>query len=262
MILIDSHCHLDQLNFKTIHKNIEDVLFKASQKNVKIILNVSTSIHNFKQTFKLIGNKKNIFYSCGIHPLEQKYKKYNIDEFYKLAKQNHVIAIGETGLDFFRAKNNLKYQIELFKNHIKISLKLKKPLIIHTRNSINDILQILTQEKYKKCKGIIHSFTENSLALKKILDLGLYISLSGIITFKNSNDLRSILTFIPIDRLLIETDSPFLTPVPYRGRENQPSFLYDIALYISHLKKISINKLAVITTNNFKKLFNLSFKNI
>lgn len=259
MLLIDSHCHLDKLNYKFIHKNIDDVLKKALKKNVKIILNISTSINNFKDMIKLIKNKKNIFFSCGIHPLECRDKNYNFNELCQLAKKNYVIAIGETGLDFLHTKNDKFNQIKLFQDHIKLSLKLNKPLIIHTRNSIKEILTILKKEESKTCKGVIHSFTENLSSLYQILDLGFYISLSGIITFKNSNNLRSILNFIPMNRLLIETDSPYLSPIPHRRKENQPSFLYDLAKYISILKKISIEKLALITTNNFKKLFNVNF---
>jgi len=258
MLLIDSHCHLDQLDYNLIHKNVDDVLDKALKKNVQIILNVSTSISNFRYMTNLIGNRKNIFFSCGIHPLEHQDKYYNFKKLFKLAKKENVIAIGETGLDFLSLNHNKSKQIQLFKDHIKLSLKLKKPLIIHTRNSIKEILTILEKEEGHICTGIIHSFNENLTSLYKILDLGLYISLSGIITFKNSYNLRSIIKFIPMNRLLIETDSPYLSPIPHRGKENQPSFLYDLAKYISVLKKISIKKLAETTTNNFIKLFNLT----
>ncbi|BBI01283.1 putative deoxyribonuclease [Buchnera aphidicola (Nipponaphis monzeni)] len=259
MFLVDSHCHIDQLNYNTIHQSINDVFKKSISNYVKLILNVSTSVENFCNMYKLIGNRENVKYSCGIHPLENN-NCYNYNQLYALCSKKIVIAIGETGLDYFNNIVSKKSQICLFKKQIQISILLNKPIIIHTRNSIKDVINILKDSDSSKCVGLIHSFTENLNALKKLLDLGFYISLSGIITFKNSNNLRSIIKYIPLDRLLLETDSPYLSPIPYRGTENQPAYLYVLANYISKLLNIDISKIAVITTNNFKKLFNLNFK--
>ncbi|WP_367675497.1 TatD family hydrolase [Buchnera aphidicola] len=165
--------------------------------------------------------------------------------------------MGETGLDYFHEKKKSHFQEELFYQHISVSKDLQKPLIIHSRNSSQDILKILKSENSGLCPGIFHSFNENYEVAKKILDLGFYISISGMITFKNSISLRSVLKKIPLNRLLLETDSPYLTPVPHRGKKNKPSYINYIAKHVSNLKKIDIEKLSHIIKQNFFRLFKL-----
>ncbi|CAL4321838.1 Uncharacterized metal-dependent hydrolase YcfH [Buchnera aphidicola (Periphyllus testudinaceus)] len=255
MFLIDSHCHLDKLN----SQKLSDVIKKSNLKKVKIILSVATSIKNFKKIKKLLKNVKyKIFYSCGIHPLYIKKKKNIFKKLYKYSKYKKVIAIGETGLDYFHKKNNISEQKKFFYEHINVSKKLKKPLIIHSRNSGKDIIEILKKNKSKNLKGVLHSFNDSLEIALKLLEMGFYISISGMITFKNSPLIRSIIKHIPLNRLLLETDSPYLTPVPYRGKENQPSYIYYIAKYISNLIKIDIEELSYITKKNFFKLFQLN----
>nr|WP_252837508.1 TatD family hydrolase [Buchnera aphidicola] len=169
--------------------------------------------------------------------------------------------MGETGLDFFYQKKNKKEQEKLFYKHIYVSKENNKPLIIHSRNSKNKTLKILKSKQAENCKGVLHSFNEDWEMASKLLDLNLYISISGIVTFKNSNTLREVVKKIPLNRLLIETDSPFLTPVPHRGKKNQPSYVYYIAKFISNLIKIDIEELSYITKKNFYKLFKIK-KNI
>ncbi|WP_284443040.1 TatD family hydrolase [Buchnera aphidicola] len=264
MFLIDSHCHLDRLNYHLLHKNIDDVIKKSYKNYVKNFLTVSTSINNFYRITKLFKKYKVIFYSCGIHPLNcQKeldtfHRIENLsDKIKELSLIKRVIAIGETGLDYYYSSETKKIQKDFFREHIRIAIKLKKPIIVHSRDAINDTIKILKEENADKCIGILHSFTGNCDAAFKLLDIGFYISFSGIITFKNSTELCDTIKKIPLDRLLIETDSPYLSPVPYRGKENQPAYLFNIAKKISILKKIDVNILAKITTNNFYTLFNV-----
>ncbi|ANZ22560.1 DNAse [Buchnera aphidicola (Diuraphis noxia)] len=267
MFLIDSHCHIDRLNYDISHKNIQDVLRKAYKNHVKNFLAVSTSINNFDKIQKLSKDNTSIFYSCGIHPLNCKRELKNFSNLENLSKKieeqsyvKNVIALGETGLDYFHSTDTKNIQKKLFREHIRIAKNVKKPIIVHSRNAINDILKILREENAEKCKGILHSFTEDYNSASKLLDMGFYISISGIITFKNSTQLQNTITKIPLERLLIETDSPYLSPEPYRGLENQPAYLFDIAKYISLLLKIDIKTLAKIIKKNFFTLFNI--KNI
>ncbi|BGI51004.1 MAG: metal-dependent hydrolase [Arsenophonus endosymbiont of Ceratovacuna japonica] len=256
MFLIDSHCHLDCLKYK----NINDIIIKAEANDVKYILSVATTLLNFSNMKNLIGQRTNIAFSCGIHPLNLN-KNYDFDKLSKLASGNEVIALGETGLDYNSQTNNYKLQQISFRQHIRIACKLNKPVIIHARNSKKDILKILKEEQINNCGGVLHCFTEDIKTAKILLDMGLYISFSGIITFYNSEQIRQAARIIPLDRILIESDSPYLTPVPYRGKENQPAYVRNIAQFLSKLKGIDIEEIALATTKNFCDLFhlNLSF---
>ncbi|WP_422667271.1 TatD family hydrolase [Buchnera aphidicola] len=257
MLLIDSHCHIDQLNYDLLHKNIDDVLNKAYKNHIKKFLTVSTSIKNFYIIQNMFKNYKSILYSCGIHPLNCHQKKNHINQLLRLSNTNKVIALGETGLDYHLTQENKKIQQDCFYKHIKIAINLNKPIIVHSRNAIKDTLLILKEHSHYRCRGVLHSFTEDYSIASQLLDLGFYISFSGISTFKNSIILRETIKKIPLDRILIETDSPYLAPVPYRGQENQPAYLLEIAKNISILKKINIESVAYNTTKNFYTLFNI-----
>ncbi|ACL30157.1 TatD family hydrolase [Buchnera aphidicola] len=264
MFLIDSHCHLDRLNYNLPLENIEDVLKKSYQNHVKNFLTVSTCISNFYNIKKLFKKYNTIFYSCGVHPLNCK-KELNLfhtienlsNEIKKLSCIKDVIALGETGLDYYYSSATKKIQQDFFREHIRVAIKLKKPIIVHSRNASEDTIKILQEENAEKCKGVLHSFTGDYNTACKLLDLGFYISCSGIITFKNSLELCKTIRKIPLNRLLIETDSPYLSPAPYRGKGNQPAYLFYIAEYLSILKEIDIHALGHITTSNFRTLFNI-----
>ncbi|CAL4043297.1 YchF/TatD family DNA exonuclease [Buchnera aphidicola] len=259
MFLIDSHCHIDLLDDKKIHNGIEDILKKAAKRNIRLILTISTSIKNFLDAKKKIGTNKNILYSCGIHPLYlTKNDKKDLKNLKILAQKKSVVALGETGLDYFYQKNNKNNQKYVFRKHIEISTELNKPIVVHTRESIDDVISILNEKESKKCKGVIHSFTGDVSSAKKILDIGFYISFSGIVTFKNAEDIRKTTKYVPLDRLLIETDSPYLSPIPKRGQENQPAYLQYIADYIIQLKKIDMEYFMYVTKKNFYTLFQLN----
>ncbi|CAL4323759.1 TatD family hydrolase [Buchnera aphidicola] len=258
MFLIDSHCHLDQLNSCLLEDKFEKILKRADENYVKKFLTISTSIDNFQKSKKLLKKYKSIFYSCGVHPLHCHKEIKKICQLEQLSLSKRVIGLGETGLDYYYSAETKNIQQKFFREHIRIAIKLNKPIIVHTRNAIKDTIKILKQEHAEKCGGILHSFTESEESALKLLEMGFYISFSGIITFKNSIDLRKTLKKIPLEKLLIETDSPYLSPVPHRGKKNQPAYLLDIAKKIAFIKEIHLEELAKITTNNFFKLFNLN----
>ncbi|WWO97275.1 MAG: YchF/TatD family DNA exonuclease [Candidatus Dasytiphilus stammeri] len=256
MFLVDSHCHLNQLNYL----NIDDVLKKAAEKNVKFMLTVATTISEYIDMVKIIGNKPQVAYSCGLHPLY--INEYDIDIFCQelcsiVKTNNKVIALGETGLDYHYQSFNPEKQQRFFREHIKMASNLNKPLIVHSRCANQDTLNILYEEHAERCGGVLHCFTEDIIMAKKLLDIGFYISFSGIVTFKNVTHLHEIVRYIPLDKILIETDSPYLAPVPYRGKTNHPALLYEIAKVIATIKNISVEELAEITTNNFSRLFHI-----
>lgn len=269
MFLTDSHCHIDRLNYNLLHKSLEDVLNKSYKNHVKNLLAVSTSINNFHKIQKISQKNKNIYYSCGIHPLNCKKELKNFHTLEIISKKieeqsylKNVVALGESGLDYHHSIENKNIQKDFFREHIRIAIKVKKPIIVHSRNAINDTIKILKEENAQDCKGVLHSFTENYDSAYKLLDIGFYISISGIITFKNAIQLKNTIKKIPLERLLIETDSPYLSPEPHRGLENQPAYLFNTAQCISSLMKTDIKILANITTKNFRRLFNIKNINI
>ncbi|VFP78215.1 Uncharacterized metal-dependent hydrolase YcfH [Buchnera aphidicola (Cinara cuneomaculata)] len=257
MFLIDTHCHINKLNNNHQILDLKYFLKKAYKKNIKLFLSIATSIEDFNHLYKYTNQYKNILLSCGLHP-NYEHHDNDLKIMKSLIKNDRVIAIGETGLDFYRTIQKKTTQIKLFKYHIYLSNKTKKPIIIHNRHADNEILNILNFNKNKICSGIIHSFTGNINLARKFLDIGFYISFSGIITFKNSDYLRSILKFIPLNRLCIETDSPYLSPEPHRGINNQPSFLYYIAKTIQKILKIDFSMFTNILNKNFFKLFKIN----
>ena len=205
----------------------------------------------------LVLNFPEISLTVGVHPNVKECKDPSVDELVALGKLNKVIGIGETGLDYFRSEGDLSWQHQRFRNHIRAAKILKKPLIIHTREAKVDTLKILKDEGAEEIGGIIHCFTEDWEFAQKALDLNFYISFSGIITFNNATTIRDVVKKIPSDKFLIETDSPYLAPVPFRGRPNYPVYVRYIAEQIAELRGITVNKVADITTNNFYNLFQL-----
>ena len=205
----------------------------------------------------LVLNFPEISLTVGVHPNVKECKDPSVDELVALGKLNKVIGIGETGLDYFRTEGDLSWQHQRFRNHIRAAKILKKPLIIHTREAKVDTLKILKDEGAEEIGGIIHCFTEDWEFAQKALDLNFYISFSGIITFNNATTIRDVVKKIPSDKFLIETDSPYLAPVPFRGRPNYPLYVRYVAEQIAELRGITVNKVADITTNNFYNLFQL-----
>ncbi len=253
MILIDSHCHL---NMKDFDKDLDEVVLNARNNNIGGMLTICTKIEELNK-IKEISSKYNIWYSGGVHPHNvSDIELSNINKIYNHSNNSNFIGIGETGLDFYYDNKSRKMQIKSFTKHIKIARELDIPVIVHTRDADRETLKILKNEYCKgKFKCLIHCFTASKEFALEVLNMNFYISISGIITFKNAERLREVVHHIPLDKLLIETDSPYLAPVPNRGKRNEPAFVKDTAKYLANLKEISLEHLVTSTTQNFFKLF-------
>ncbi|CAI0793359.1 metal-dependent hydrolase [Serratia fonticola] len=256
MLLVDSHCHLDSLDFATLHHSVDDALVKAKAQDVGFVLAVATTLPGYQAMTQLIGQRNDVAFSCGVHPLNLE-GGYDYAELRGLAAAEQVVALGETGLDYFYQQDNIPLQQESFRQHIRIGRDLNKPVIVHTRDARDDTLAILREENAQDCGGVLHCFTEDLPTAKALLDLGFYISFSGIVTFRNAEPLREVARYVPLDRMLVETDSPYLAPVPHRGKENQPAYVRDVAEYLAVLKGVSLENLAQATTTNFSRLFHI-----
>tara|TARA_B100000749_G_scaffold140677_1_gene107860 strand:+ start:1107 stop:1880 length:774 start_codon:yes stop_codon:yes gene_type:complete len=255
-MIIDSHCHLD---YPSLYENLEEVVKRAEFNKVNKLLTICTTLESFEKIKLIIEKYKNIYGTFGIHPHESK-KYKNIDSKFILnlkKKYKKVIGIGETGLDFFYNYSDKKIQKKSFIEHIEAATQLNIPLIVHSRDAENDTYEILKSEKKNSnLKILMHCFTGSQNFANKLLDLGCYISVSGIITFQNSIELANTVSFIPIENLLVETDSPYLSPHPLRGKSNEPSYIVHTINKLSQIKNISKEDVITYTTNNFKKLFN------
>lgn len=254
MYLVDSHCHLDCLNYTSLHESVDTVINAAKARGVEKMLAVATTLPGYRSMRQHIGERSEVVFSCGVHPLNLE-EGYDYAELHQLAAEDNVVALGETGLDYYYQKENLAQQQDSFRQHIRIGRELGKPVIIHMRDACQDTLAILNQERIQECGAVLHCFTEDTATAKQLLDLGLYISFSGIVTFRNAEVLREAARYIPLDRMLVETDSPYLAPVPYRGKENQPAYVRDVAEYLAVLKNVSLETLAAQTSANFSRLF-------
>ena len=252
--MIDSHCHLDH---EPLFSDLNKVIERSKKVGVTKILTICTTFNSFIKIKEIIKKDEIIFGTYGIHPHEAKNDKVTseliIDE---ITKNKKIIGIGETGLDFFYNHSDKKDQIRSLEEHIKAAIKLKIPLVIHSRNAEVETLEIFKKYKKEKLKILMHCFTGSKEFAQKLLDFNTYFSASGIITFKNSQDLQETFKIIPLNRLLIETDSPFLAPEPNRGKKNEPSFVKFTAEKLANLKKINTEELINTTTLNFKTLFN------
>ena len=251
--MIDSHCHLDH---EPIHSNINDVIDRCKKVGLDKILSISTSHNSYKNILKLIKIDPIIYGSIGLHPHEtskEEMKKDFIINQYK--EYNKIIGVGETGLDFYYENSDRTSQIKSFIEHIEASINLNCPLIVHSRNAENETFEILNKYKDKNVKILMHCFTGSKNFANKLLELNAYFSASGIITFKNSDDLRETFKSLPENKILIETDSPFLAPVPMRGKKNEPSFIKFTLEKLAQIKNIDISKMEEITTSNFNKIF-------
>jgi len=255
-LFIDSHCHLDRLNLSLYNNQLENVIQNASDMMVNKVLCVSVTLKDFPTMLDKVKSFDNVLVSCGMHPLNQD-DEVDQANLLKLADQEKVIAIGETGLDYHYAPDTKTLQLDSFKKHIHVAKALNKPLIIHTREAQQDTLDLLKSEGADSVGGILHCFTESWEMAKQALDLGFYISFSGIVTFKNATALREVAKLVPDDKLLIETDAPYLAPVPHRGKENQPAYVVEVAKHLASIRGQSVETIAQLTTNNFNRLFHL-----
>ena len=252
-MLVDSHCHLD---FAELENDINNILSRALSNDITILQTICTKISDFYRVIKIAALSKNIYCSFGIHPLNVKEGTLSASQIISLCGHSKIVGIGETGLDYYYDKQFIDLQKLSFIEHIKAAQQTGLPLIVHTRDAEEDTLNIL-QDMLKKAsfKAVIHCFTGSKWFAQECLKLGFYISFAGIITFKNAKELQEVAKFVPLDRCLVETDSPYLAPVPYRGRRNEPSFVKEVAECLAMLKNTSFAEVSNTTTENFLRIF-------
>ncbi|WP_435114687.1 TatD family hydrolase [Candidatus Pelagibacter bacterium nBUS_36] len=251
--MIDSHCHLDH---EPLLSNLSNIIKRSKNIGIEKLLTISTSLESFEKIKKIIKLDEMIYGTIGIHPHESDNQQITSDFIVENLSQNtRIIGIGETGLDFFYNNSIKDKQISSFKNHIEASIKTNVPIIIHSRNAEDETFDILNSYKDKNLKILMHCFTGSKKFAEKLLSLNSYFSASGIITFKNSTDLQETFKFLPFDKILMETDSPYLAPVPNRGKKNEPSFIDFTATKLAEIKDIPKTEIIKTTTNNFNKLF-------
>ncbi len=254
-MLIDSHCHLDRVSLKSYDKDFAAMMRATAESGVSHMLCVSIDLESYPKMLALVEDYDQVFVSVGVHPNESKRREPTVDELVLLAQHPKNVAIGETGLDYYRSQGELEWQQNRFRLHIQAARRAEKPLIIHTREAREDTIRILREEEAAQVGGVMHCFSENWEMAAQALDLGFYISFSGIVTFANAGDLREVARKVPLERMLIETDSPYLTPVPHRGKPNEPRFVRQVAECLAELRHLDIEDLSSITNENFRRLF-------
>jgi TatD DNase family protein len=252
MSLVDSHCHID---FDPLYPRVDDVLAHARENDVAYLLCVSVNLEDFPRVLALAEQHDHIFASVGVHPNEHEGREPDIEELVALADHPRVVAVGETGLDYFRSQGDLGWQRERFRRHIEAARQCGKPLIIHSRDAPEDTIRMMREERAADAGGVMHCFAEDWKMAREALDLGFYISFSGIVTFKNAGAIQEVARKAPLDRILVETDSPYLAPVPYRGKTNEPAYVKHTAEYVAELRGITYDEAAEATSENFFRLF-------
>ncbi len=255
-MFIDSHCHID---FPELAERLPEILANMRNNQVSHALCVSVTMPEFPQVLALADAHPNIFASVGVHPDYEETVEPTVDELVTLAKHPRIVAIGETGLDYSRLTGDLEWQRQRFRTHIRASRESRKPLIIHTRSASEDTLRIMYEEKAGTDQGgvagVMHCFTESLAVAEAAMAMGFYISFSGIVTFKNAKELQAVALAVPLERMLIETDSPYLAPVPMRGKTNEPGFVRHVGEFLADLKGVQLTTLAEATSRNFRMLF-------
>ena len=253
-MFVDSHCHLC---FPELASDLSGVLARMHAARVEAALNVCTTLDEFPAVLAIARSANNLVASVGVHPDSTDTEEPRVERLVDLARAEKVVAIGETGLDYYRLSEPLDWQRERFRIHIRAARACGKPLIIHTRAAAEDTLKIMREEGAEAVGGVMHCFTESTEVARAALDLGFHISFSGIVTFKTARELQATAATIPLDRLLIETDAPYLAPVPHRGKPNEPSYVPLVAARLAALNGRSVEQVAMASTNNFYNLFNI-----
>ncbi|MPS49008.1 TatD family hydrolase [Methylobacillus sp.] len=251
-MLVDSHCHL---NFPELRQNLQTLREAMQRERVGHALCISVTLPDFPEVLAVAEAYENFYASVGVHPDYEDEPAFSEDQLVSLAAHPKVVAIGETGLDYFRLTGDLEWQRERFRTHIRAAIRARKPLVIHTRNAAEDTLRIMREEHAEQVGGVMHCFTESLEVALAAMDLGFYISFSGIVTFKNALALKEVARVLPLDRILVETDSPYLAPVPFRGKVNQPAYVRYVAEELAKLRGISYQEVELATTANFFRLF-------
>jgi TatD DNase family protein len=258
MPFIDAHCHLDHLDLTPYSDGLEGVLKAAYEADIRYMLCAGLTLETFPGILALAHHYPEVFCAVGVQPEERDCREPTVEELITLAMDSHVLGIGETGLDYQASSGDIDLQRKRFRCHVQAACIAKKPLIIHCRMAGEEALRILQEEKAESVGGMFHCFTESWDIAKQVLDMDFNISISGIVTFKRADNVRAVAEKIPLNRLLIETDAPFLAPVPKRGKPNYPEYLKYTADYLARLRKISLKELGWQTTQNFMRLFNVA----
>ena len=261
---VDSHCHLDLMDLSDFDDQMNNVIESAKEMQVTDILSISVDLDSLDRILESTRIYPNVHASVGLHPCHSPEVITSVDELISLSNDPKIIAIGETGLDYHMnygldpLEDNFNWQRERFRLHIRAAIKTQKPLIIHTRDARQDVIAILQEENAHLVGGIMHCFVEDLETAEKALEMGFYISFSGIVTFKNAKDIQAVAKIVPDDRILIETDSPYLAPVPRRGKKNQPAYVSYVAEYLAELRATSLEEFAAMTRANYYRLFKLA----
>jgi len=252
-MLADSHCHL---NFPELCSELDQVLAHMRENGVARALCVCVSLEEFPQVLEIADSHDEIYASVGVHPDYQDAAEPSVEGLVELARHRKVVAIGETGLDYYRVEGDHSRQQARFRTHIRAAKACAKPLIVHTRSAARDTIRIMEEENSAQAGGVMHCFTETLEVAEAAMAMNFYISFSGIVTFKNAHEIKEVARKIPLERMMIETDSPYLAPVPYRGKTNRPGYVKHVAEELARLRGVSVEEIASATTRNFIKLFN------
>ena len=253
--LVDSHCHLDLLNLKASGGDLGTVMDKARRHGVGHMLCVGVNLKRFPRVRALADGDNRVFASLGIHPNERLAAEPEVDALCELAEHPRVVAIGETGLDYYRSSGELEWQRERFRRHIAVAKAVRRPLIIHAREAKEDVLRVLREEGAEHVGGVMHCFAEDWDMAQRAMDLNFLVSFSGIVTFQSARVLKDVARRLPLERMLLETDAPWLAPVPHRGKPNQPAYVRFVAEHIAELRNTDFQTIADATTRNFFQLF-------
>jgi TatD DNase family protein len=254
-VFVDSHCHI---NFPELASKLPDVLESMAKNRVTHALCIGVNLPELPGVLQLAADHPNIYASVGVHPDYEDTPEPSIETLTELSRRDKVVAIGETGLDYFRVSGDVEWQRARFRTHIRAARECGKPLVIHTRSAAADTLAIMREEQAAEAGGVMHCFTESWEVAQGALDLGFHISFSGIVTFKNAQEIKDVARRVPLDRMLIETDSPYLAPVPFRGKLNEPAYVRYVAEEIARLRDMPLEEVAAVTSGNFFRLFGVS----
>tara|TARA_R110002072_G_scaffold172728_1_gene326954 strand:- start:36989 stop:37765 length:777 start_codon:yes stop_codon:yes gene_type:complete len=254
-MFIDSHCHLDRLKLDPYGGDLSKAIDEAALHKVDTMLCVAIDLEHIEGVLNIAESYEQVFASVGVHPGSIDCEEPTVKRLLELSERNKVIAIGETGLDYYYGQDHKELQLERFKNHLEVSKLTRKPAIVHTRDAKEDTLALINKYSDPAVAGVLHCFTEDLDMAQRAIEQNFYISFSGIVTFKNAVELQHVAKILPLDRILIETDSPYLAPVPFRGKSNEPKYVPHVAEFLAQLKEVSVEEIAEQTSENFKKLF-------
>lgn len=254
-MFIDSHCHLDCIDLDAFDNRFDELMARIKQGDVERMLCVSINLERYARMRELVAPYAHVDVSVGVHPSDSSQHFSDVNKLIELGRDAKVVAIGETGLDYYYGKDSVVAQQESFRTHIRAARALHKPLIIHTRDAQADTIHIMQEEQARECGGVMHCFTESWDMAQQALAEGFYISFSGIVTFKNADALREVARQVPDDRLLIETDSPYLAPIPHRGKKNYPGWVKHVAECVAQVRGTTVERIAALSTENYLRLF-------